>query len=419
MDQLIRSTELGAGSALAPSATKSGARRLRRVSALLGIAAVIVLVWTGLSAHHSSAGLKESTEASAVITVATTKPAAQSELGELILPGNIQANYEAPIYARTSGYLQRWLVDIGTPVKAGQLLAEIESPEVDSQLRQAQADLATAEANRKIADLTAERWRNLRATDSVSKQEADEKIASAASGDAQMQAARANVQRLRELSGFEKVVAPFDGVVTARNTDIGRLIAAGENTGPALFRVADMHRLRLYVTVPQTYAAVMKAGLKADVLFPDRPGKTYVATLDSTSSAIDASTRTLLAQLIIDNENGELLPGAYTEVHFKLPAGAGGVSYKLPANVLLFRSDGLHVGTVDANNHVVLKAVEVGQDYGSDIEIVHGLDANDNVILSPPDSLTDGATVRTAAPAKSERVAKPERAARSARVAKS
>ena len=406
--------ELGAGSTPAPSNTKSGARRLGRASAVLVIAVIVILVWAALSAHYASAKLNQSTVALAVITVATTKPAAQSQLGELILPGNVQANYEAPIYARTSGYLKSWQVDIGTTVRAGQLLAEIESPEVDSQLHQAEADLATAEANRKIADLTAERWRNLRATDSVSKQEADEKIASAASSDAQMEAARANVRRLRELSGFEKVVAPFDGVVTARNTDIGRLIAAGENTGPALFRVADMHRLRLYVSVPQTYAAVMKAGLKADLLFPDRPGKTYVATLDSTASAIDTSTRTLLAQLVIDNKNGELLPGAYAEVHFKLPPGAGGASYKLPANVLLFRGDGLHVGTVDANNHVVLKPVEVGQDYGSDIEIVHGLDANDNVILSPPDSLANGGTVRVAtAPAKPERVAKSGRVAKS------
>ena len=406
MDQPIRTRDLAAARTPAQSDTRGGARQLRRTAGVLGIAALAVVAWSGLSAHRASARLIESTEAAALVTVATTQPAAQSQLGELILPGNTQANYEAPIYARTSGYLKRWLVDIGTPVKAGQLLAEIESPEVDQQLRQAQADLATAEANQKIAGLTAERWRNLRASDSVSKQEADEKISLAASGDAQMQAARANVQRLRELSGFEKVTAPFDGVVTARNTDIGRLIAAGENTGPALFRVADMHRLRLYVSVPQTYSAVMKPGLKADLVFPDRPGKAYVATLDSTSSAIDASTRTLLAQLVIDNKNGDLLPGAYAEVHFKLPPGEGAISFKLPANVLLFRSDGLRVGTVDANGRVVLKTVEVGRDYGSDVEIVRGLDATDKVILSPPDSLTDGITVRVALPAKPGRVAK-------------
>jgi len=406
MDQLIRSNELGAEGALAPAGTKRSARGLGRAALFVGAAALIVLLWAGVSAHFASAKLKEVTEQQAVVTVATTKPSAQSGLSELILPGNIQANYEAPIYARTSGYLKRWLVDIGTPVKAGQLLAEIESPEVDQQLRQAEADLSTAEANQKIADLTAQRWRDLRSTDSVSKQEADEKIASAASGDAQMQAAHANVQRLKELSGFEKIVAPFDGVVTARNTDIGQLIAAGENTGPALFRVADMHRLRTYVTVPQTYAASMTPGLKADLLFPDRPGKVYTATLDSTSSAIDQTTRTLLAQLVIDNKNGELLPGAYAEVHFHLPPGAAGPIFKLPANVLLFRSDGLHVGTVDANNHVVLKTVEVGRDFGSDVEIIHGLNAEDNVILSPPDSLTEGMAVRLATPAKAERVAK-------------
>ena len=406
MDQLIRSNELGAEGALAPAGTKRSARGLGRAALFVGAAALIVLLWAGVSAHFASAKLKEVTEQQAVVTVATTKPSAQSGLSELILPGNIQANYEAPIYARTSGYLKRWLVDIGTPVKAGQLLAEIESPEVDQQLRQAEADLSTAEANQKIADLTAQRWRDLRSTDSVSKQEADEKIASAASGDAQMQAAHANVQRLKELSGFEKIVAPFDGVVTARNTDIGQLIAAGENTGPALFRVADMHRLRTYVTVPQTYAASMTPGLKADLLFPDRPGKVYTATLDSTSSAIDQTTRTLLAQLVIDNKNGELLPGAYAEVHFHLPPGAAGPIFKLPANVLLFRSDGLHVGTVDANNHVVLKTVEVGRDFGSDVEIIHGLNADDNVILSPPDSLTEGMAVRLATPAKAERVAK-------------
>ena len=405
MDQLARSNEPGTGSAATPSKAQD-ARQLGRAGALLGVVALIVVVWAALSAHRAAAKLKETTEAEAVVNVATTRPAAQAGLSELVLPGNIQANFEAPIYARTSGYLKRWLVDIGTPVKAGQLLAEVESPEVDSQLRQAQADLATAEANQKIADVTAERWRNLRASDSVSKQEADEKISLAASGDAQVQAARANVQRLKELSGFEKIVAPFDGVVTARNTDIGQLISAGENTGPALFRVADMRKLRLYVSVPQTYAATMKQGLQADLVFPDRPGKTYTATLDSTSSAIDTGTRTLLAQLVIDNKNGELLPGAYAEVHFKLPAGvAGGESYKLPANVLLFRGDGMHVGVVGPDNKVVLKPVTVGRDYGSDIEIVQGLEAGDNVILSPPDSLADGVQVHVVTP-KAQEVAK-------------
>jgi len=322
MDQLIRSNELGAEGAVAPPGTKR-----RRAGIGVGRPCSWVLRLSSSSSGPASPRIsrrrssKRSPRRRRWSPSQRLKPAAQSDLAELVLPGNIQANYEAPIYARTSGYLKRWLVDIGTPVKAGQLLGEIESPEIDQQLRQAQADLATAEANQKIADLTAQRWRDLRASDSVSKQEADEKIASAASGDAQMQSANANVQRLRELSGFEKIVAPFDGVVTARNTDIGQLIAAGENTGPALFRIADMHRLRLYVTVPQTYAASMTPGLKADLAFPDRPGKTYTATLDSTSSAIDAATRTLLAQLVIDNKNGELLPGAYVEVHFKLPPG--------------------------------------------------------------------------------------------------
>jgi RND family efflux transporter MFP subunit len=373
------------------------ARSLVRGGTAVGVVALVLLVWTILSSHRASAQLKEATEAQAIVTVATTKPQPLTDVTELILPGNLQANYEAPIYARTSGYLKRWLVDIGTPVKAGQLLGEIESPEVDSQLRQAEADLATAQANQKIASVTADRWRNLRASDSVSKQEADEKISLAASNDAQVQAARANVQRLHELSGFERIVAPFDGIVTARNTDIGQLIVAGSNTGPELFRVADMRRLRLYVRVPQTYAAAMKPGITADLVFPDRPGKVYTAKLDSTSSAIDQASRTLLAQLSVDNQSNELLPGAYSEVHFKLPVGASSAAYKLPANVLLFRGDGLHVATVGDHDHVVMKAVTIGRDYGSDIEVVQGLSESDRVILSPPDSLTEGASVHVAA----------------------
>jgi len=371
---------------------------IAKIGAVAGVVAVAVVVWGILASQRAEAELKTSTESNALITVATTKPQSQGgEAAELALPGNVQANTDAPIYARTSGYLKRWFVDIGAPVKAGQTLAEIDAPELDQQLRQAQADLADAQASQKIANITADRWRGLQDTDSVSKQEADEKISLAATGEAKLQAAQANLQRLRELSGFKKIVAPFDGVVTARNTDVGQLISGGSGAGPELFRIADVRQLRLYVRVPQAYAAQMTPDLMAEVQFPDRPGVTYSAKLERTSSALDSTSRTLLAQLIVDNAKNELLPGAYAEVHFKLPATTGG-SFKLPANVLLFRGDGLHVATVDGTSHVVLKPVTLGRDYGSDIEVIHGLSGEDNVILSPPDSLIDRAEVRVAKP---------------------
>jgi RND family efflux transporter MFP subunit len=372
----------------------SGGRRKRGLGAAAVLIAIGALAWSVYAHHRAEAKLSEATEAQALIAVATTRPEPLGSSAELVLPGNLQANYEAPIYARTSGYLKRWLVDIGTPVREGELLAVIESPEVDQQLREAEANLATAEANQRIADVTAERWRHLRATDSVSKQEADEKVSAAAASDAGVQSAQANVLRLRELTGFERIVAPFDGVITARETDIGQLINAGSGTGPELFRIADMRRLRLYVRVPQNYAAAMHQGLTAELHFPERPGKTYAARLATTSSAIDTATRTLMVELFVDNRSGELLPGAYTEVHFELPPGAGGQSFELPANVLLFRGDGLHVATVDARDHVVMKPVTIGRDFGSAIEIVSGVSQNDDVILSPPDSLTEGAAVR-------------------------
>jgi RND family efflux transporter MFP subunit len=375
-------------------------RGIALASVAIGILVLALVAWGIFSAQRAAARLREATEAQAVVTVATTKPQQEPGDAELTLPGNLQANYDAPIHARTSGYLKRWLVDIGTPVKAGQLLAEIDAPELDQQLRQAQADLANAAANRDITKVTAERWRGLRDTDSVSKQEADEKISLAATGDAALQSAQANLQRLRELSGFKRIVAPFDGIVTARNTDVGQLISAGDSSGPELFRIADVRRLRVYVHVPQTYAAQMQPGLVAELRFPDRPGKTYAAKLERTANALDASSRTLLVQLILENANRELLPGAYAEVHFKLPAGTAGGSLRLPANVLLYRGDGLRVATVDADNHIALKAVTIGRDYGNEIEIVDGLHADDTVVVSPPDSLTEGATVRIAAPRK-------------------
>jgi RND family efflux transporter MFP subunit len=391
MDQPVNPVRETHGAA--PPAARR-ARRNLRIGGAAVIVALAAVAWTVHARHRAEAALARETESDAQIAVATTRPQPFGSTSELVLPGNLQANYEAPIYARTNGYLKRWLVDIGARVRKGQLLAEIEAPEVDQQLRQAQADLATAQANRAIAEVTAARWKHLRASDSVSKQEADEKISAAQASEAQVEAADANVRRLHDLAGFERIVAPFDGVITARNTDIGQLINAGSGSGAELFRIADMQRLRLYVRVPQVDAASMRQGLAARLRLPDRPGETYQATLATTSSAIDPATRTLTVELFVNNASGALLPGEYVEVHFELPPGAEGSAFRLPANVLLFRDDGLHVATVDAHDHVVMKPVAIGRDFGSSIEIVSGLSADDDVILSPPDSLTDGARVR-------------------------
>jgi RND family efflux transporter MFP subunit len=390
MDQHVTSEDEKYG--FAPTAR--GGSRAMRLSVLAGLVVLVAIAWSVHARHQTAAALSRQTEADEVLAVATARPQPDSAATALVLPGNLQANYEAPIYARTSGYLRHWYVDIGAKVHQGQLLGDIEAPEVDQQLRQAQANLAVAEANQKIADLTAERWRRLRATDSVSRQEADQKVSAAQASDAQVQAARANVLRLRELSGFERIVAPFDGVITARDTDIGQLINAGSGTGAALFRIADMKRLRLYVQVPQEDAADMQSGLKAELQMPDRPGVTYQASIAATAHAITPATRTLMVELLVDNTKDELLPGAYAEVHFHLPPSDAGHSFLLPANVLLFRGDGLHVATVDANGRVMLKPVMVGRDYGSKVEIVSGLSVQDHVILSPPDSLVNGTTVR-------------------------
>ena len=372
-------------------------RGVTRISIAVGVVAILVVAWTVYAAHVAGVKLKEQTEAQAVITVATVTPQAITDNGVLTLPGSVQANVEAPIYARTSGYLKRWYVDIGTHVKAGQVLAQIDAPELDQQLRQAQADVANAEANRNIANITAERWRGLRETDSVSQQDADEKVNLEATSAAQLQAAQANLQRLRELSSFKTIVAPFEGVVTARDTDVGQLISAGSSAGTDLFRIADTRQLRLYVHVPQSYAAQMQPDLMADVLFPDRPGQTYSAKLERTSNAIDAESRTLLAQLIVDNSKDELLPGAYAEVHFQLPA-LSGAALRIPANTLLTRGDGLKVATVDAQGKVVMKTVTLGRDFGSDLEVIGGLTAQDQLIVNPPDSLTESTAVRVAKP---------------------
>jgi RND family efflux transporter MFP subunit len=281
-------------------------------------------------------------------------------------------------------------------VTKGQLLGEIETPEVDQQLSQAEADLATARANEALSNTTNTRWKGLLATESVSKQDADEKAGDAAAKKAAADSAAANVARLRELESFKRVVAPFSGVITARNTDIGALINAGQSTGTELFRIADMHKLRIYVQVPESYAAATRPGLDAELRFAEQPNKTFTAKTVRTSNALDPTLRTLQVELELDNESREVFPGAYAEVHFKLPASAE--SLRLPANTVLFRAAGLQVATVDGQKRVKLKSIVQGRDFGNTIEILSGLGADETVILNPPDSLTDGLLVRVAAP---------------------
>jgi len=313
------------------------------------------------------------------------------------LPGTVQSFLEAPIYARTSGYVKAWYTDIGAPVKKGQLLAELDTPEIDDQLHQAEADLGTAEANGKLADSTAKRWQALVATDSVSKQENDEKAADAAAKNAAVLASKANVARLQQLESFKRVVAPFDGIVTARKTDVGALINAGSGIGPELFHVADTSKLRVYVQVPQAYVPLVKAGMAASLRFVEFPRRDFPATVARTAEAMDATARTLLVELQVDNAQHELLPGGYTEVHLAVTPSAATV--RLPINTLLFRAEGLRVAKIDGNNQVVLAPVTLGRDYGTEVEVVEGVAPGESVVLNPPDSLKDGQAVRVTPPA--------------------
>jgi RND family efflux transporter MFP subunit len=372
----------------------SQTRRLR----LIGIIAVIVaisLAAGGIWARTANEnGLRERVDADATPTVSLAKLSRDESKQVLTLPSNIQAYYDAPIYARVSGYLKKWYFDIGAKVKAGAVLADIETPELDQQLQQAKADLATAVAKEKLAEITTQRWQSMLASTSVSKQEADEKNGDFEAKRAEVNAARANVDRLLALTAFKRVVAPFDGTVTARKTDIGALINAGGGTGPELFRVADTHKLRIYVQVPQAYAQQIQVGMRATLQLPERPGRSSAATVTSTSAAINEAARTLLVQLEVDNANGDLLAGSYADVHFDLPATLNVL--QLPVTALLFRQHGMEVATLDADDKVVLKPITPGRDFGTRIEVVDGLAATDRVIDSPPDWLAQGDRVRVA-----------------------
>jgi RND family efflux transporter MFP subunit len=382
-----------------PSADESDKNlrhKIRRYSLILLVVALCLAVWGEVSRVRARASLGREAAQAAIPTVVTVTPN-RTPLGEeLVLPGTVQAYIEAPIYARTNGYLKEWRTDIGTPVTKGQLLGEIDTPEVDRQLAQAEADLATARANESLSNSTNVRWKGLLATESVSKQDADEKAGDAAAKKAAADSAAANVARLRDLASFKRVVAPFDGIITARNTDIGALINAGQSAGAELFRIADMHKLRIFVQVPEAYAAATLPGLEADLHFAEQPSRTFTARTVRTSNALDPTLRTLQVELELDNAKRDVFPGAYAEVHFKLPASAQ--SLRLPANTVLFRAAGLQVATIDGQKRVKLKSIVQGRDFGNTIEILSGVEADEVVILNPPDSLTDGVQVRIAPP---------------------
>ena len=379
-----------------PRVEKSPQRRQYR--ALLGVLAALALlgaaIYFGIRSRVAEAKtLARATEQSAVPIVNVIHPKRGAPTSEIVLPGGAQAFVDAPIYARTNGYLKKWYFDIGARVKQDQLLAEIETPEVDQQLEQARSELETAKANLNLATTTADRWKKLLEEDSVSKQETDQAVSNLQAQKATVASSAANVHRLQELQSFEKVYAPFDGIITARNTDVGALINAGAATTPGreLFHLAAIHTLRVYVSVPEVYLRAAIPGAIATLTLDEFPGQVFRGTLARNANAIDPISRTLLVEVDVDNPAGQLLPGAYMSIHLKLPEQTRSVT--IPANTLLFRAEGLRVGVVK-NSRVALIAAKIGRDYGDTVEVLSGLQPADAIIVDPSDSLISGAEVQ-------------------------
>jgi len=366
-----------------PAASGMGA--LIGVSLLL-IAIAALAVYGIWKRHHNDEVLADTTRQLSAPSVIALPPQAGAPVDNFVLPGNVSAYTDAPIYARTSGYLTKWYYDIGARVKKGALLAEISTPELDQQLAQAQAELATAEATANNAHLQAERYSDLVKSDAVSKQETETFVNQAASTSASVRSAQANVQRLKELQGFEKVYAPFDGVVTARGTDIGQLVTQGGGT--ELFHMQALETLRVYTNVPEVYTQSIKRGEKIELGFPEHPGRMFQGTLARTADAIDPANRTLLVEIDVDNRKGELMPGSLAQVHFKTSSVER--TFIIPVSALIFRHEGLRVATVVNGNVAHLVPVVIGQDNGATVEVVSGLNGDDRVIQDPPDSLIEG-----------------------------
>ena len=362
--------------------------------AVIAIVVLLVVVFGLLARSSTERTLEKEAAVAAISSVNVIYPAPSTLSSEIALPGNTQAFTDTPIYSRTSGYLKSWYFDIGAHVRKGQLMAQIETPELDQQLQVAQADLKSAQANLDLADVTSARYQNLLKTNSVSRQETDVAVSDATAKKAAVDASMANVRRLEQLQSFEKVYAPFDGIVTARNIDIGGLIQAGENTTPKeLFHLAAIGKIRVFVAVPEAYSAAIKDGGKASLTLDEYPGRQFVGTIARNSNAIDLASRTLNVEVDIDNPKGELRPGAYVFVHFKVPEHVA--SLMIPSNTLLFRAEGLRVGVV-RNGRVQLVPVQIGKDEGANVEIASGLTTSDAVILNPSDSLASGQKVQIA-----------------------
>jgi RND family efflux transporter MFP subunit len=386
-------------------------RNLRRIGIIVAAAAVVIVLFGILQRRSHEAEVTKWTQQQAIPTVAVISPQAGPALQRLVLPGTVQAWYEAPIFARVSGYLKDWYFDYGAHVKKGDVLAQIDTPDLDAQLAAAQAKLNAAraevkvrEAERQFAETTYQRWRDSpKGVVSVQEQQAKEAdynsaVARFNSAIADTAADQGEVDRLQALEDYKRIAAPFDGVVTARETDIGALINAGSGTGggngPELFRVADISKMRIYVQVPQQLSAGIKAGLTAELHLPQYPDKTFKATVATTSSAINTNARTLLVELHADNPDGLLQPGAYAQVDFEVPSNPNVV--RVPTSALIFREHGMEVATIGADDKIELKPVTIGRNLGTEVEILSGLSLNDRVVNSPPDSLGAGDTVRIA-----------------------
>jgi RND family efflux transporter MFP subunit len=384
------------GRQIVPPNDAGGGKHSRKSWIILAIALIVVVgvllsgIWSRVKARNT---LNAETAQSALTAVSVVSPKQTAPASEIILPGNVEPFITSPIYARTNGYLKKWYFDIGAHVKQGQLLAVIQTPEVDQQLQQARSNLLTAQANLELASITKTRYQGLLKSNAVSQQDVDNAVGTYNANQAIVGADKAAVEQFSALVSFEKVYAPFDGVITARNTDIGDLINSGSssNVKTDLFHISQPGKLRVYVNVPEDYSQGIKTGMTADLSLAEFPGRKFQGKLVRTAEAINVTTRTLLIEIDVDNPTGTLLTGSYAEVHLAVPANAS--TFLLPVNTLLFRTEGLRVGVV-RDGKVVLATVTPGHDFGNEIEITSGLKANDQVIINPPDSIVSGQAVQ-------------------------